>query len=101
MRREAICFAILAASFASCVAAQTVTGSGTSGTVPVFNGTSSITNSPVSISSTNVGIGTSSPGQKLEVSGNVRLSHPTYPLDLMNTTGALGIAAGGQAAQFR
>lgn len=36
--------------------AQTVTGSGTSGTVPVFNGASTVTNSPIAISGSNVGI---------------------------------------------
>lgn len=39
-------------------ATQTVTGSGPSCTVPVFNGTSSVTNSPVTISNGNVAIGT-------------------------------------------
>ena len=41
-------------------AAQTVTGSGTSGTVPVFTGASTIGDSrtPIVVSSSNVGIGT-------------------------------------------
>jgi len=44
-----------------------VTGSGTSGTVPEFTGTSTIGNSPISISGSNVGIGTASPGAKLDL----------------------------------
>lgn len=42
-------------ALAGSAAAQTVTGSGTSGTVPVFNGTSSVTNSPITVSGSNVG----------------------------------------------
>src|SRR5579884_1272134 len=54
---------------------QTVTGSGTSNTVPVFNGTSSIGNSPISVSGSNVGIGTTNPPQyTLDVNGIVRAS---------------------------
>jgi hypothetical protein len=49
--------------------AQTVTGSGTSGAVPVFNGTSSVTSSPISISGSNVGIGTTNPASTLTVNG--------------------------------
>jgi len=48
-------------------AAQTVTGSGTSGTVPQFTGSSTLGNSPISISGSNVGIGTTNPAAKLEV----------------------------------
>jgi hypothetical protein len=46
-----------------------VTGSGTSGTVPKFTGTSTIGNSPISINGSNVGIGTTSPGTALDVEG--------------------------------
>ncbi len=55
------------AVFAMSAAAQTVTGSGTSGTVPVFNGTSTVTNSPIAVSGGNVGIGTTSPSAILEI----------------------------------
>jgi hypothetical protein len=54
-------------AFAMGAAAQTVTGSGTSGTVPVFNGTSSVTNSPISVSGSNVGIGTSNPSTLVQL----------------------------------
>ena len=43
------------------LAAQTVTGSGTTNTVPVFTGSSSIGNSPIAVSGGNVGIRTTSP----------------------------------------
>lgn len=62
-------------------AAQTVTGSGTSGTVPVFTDTSTVSNSPISISGSNVGIGT---------------TEPTYPLHL-NTGETLRIEGGANA----
>jgi hypothetical protein len=69
--------------------AQTVTGSGTSGTVPVFNGTSTVTNSPISISGSNVGIGTTSPGDPLTV--NATSGSDAIMIDqngsLMNITG--------------
>lgn len=47
--------------------AQTVTGSGTSGTVPVFTGASSIGNSPIAVSGSNVGIGTTTPNSPLTI----------------------------------
>jgi hypothetical protein len=50
-------------------AAQTTvtTAGGTAGTVPVFNGNASLTNSPLTTANGNVGIGTSSPSAKLGV----------------------------------
>lgn len=56
-------------------AAQTnVTNSnnGTSGTVPVYNGAASVTNSPISVSGGNVGIGTTSPLTPLQVNGVIQ-----------------------------
>jgi hypothetical protein len=41
--------------------AQTVIGGGTMNTVPVFTGTSTVGNSPISVSGNNVGIGTPAP----------------------------------------
>jgi hypothetical protein len=52
--------------------AQTVTGSGTANTVPVFTGTTSVGNSPVTVSGGNVGIGTTAPLNSLEVAGNIK-----------------------------
>jgi hypothetical protein len=57
-------------------AAQTVTGSGTTNTVPVFTGSSTVGNSPISVSGSNVGIGTTSPQFALDVSGQARLQSP-------------------------
>jgi len=51
-------------------AAQTVTGSGTTNTVPVFTGTSTVGNSPIAVSGGKVGIGTT-PTFPLTVSGEV------------------------------
>jgi hypothetical protein len=56
--------------FANGAAAQTITGSGTSGTVPMFNGTSSVTNSVITQSNSNVGIGTTNPVAPLHVATN-------------------------------
>src|ERR1700739_3688465 len=55
---------------ASAVAQSTVTTSGTtsSGTVPVFNATSTVTNSPITVSGNNVGIGTT-PQAPLNLAG--------------------------------
>jgi hypothetical protein len=57
IKRLAICIA----AFAVSASAQTVTGSGSSGTVPVFTGTSTVGNSAISVSGGNVGIGTTAP----------------------------------------
>jgi hypothetical protein len=70
---------IALAMMAAGTAAQTVTGSGTAGTVPVFTGsgtTSTIGNSnpPITVSNSNVGIGTSSPQYTLHVNGSSYLS---------------------------
>ena len=51
--------------------AQTVTGSGATNTVPVFTGTSTVGNSPISVSNGNVGIGTTSPQTTLDVNGTL------------------------------
>lgn len=51
-------------------AAQTVAGSGTTNTVPVFTGTSTVGNSPITVSGGNVGIGTTQPIATLDVVGS-------------------------------
>lgn len=48
--------AVCIAFFTMNAVAQTVTGSGTSGTVPVFTGTSTVASSPIEVSGSNVGI---------------------------------------------
>jgi len=67
MHKQIAGLAFCIAAFAVSAAAQTVTGSGTSGTVPVFNGTSTVTNSPISVSGSNVGIGTTNPLVALDI----------------------------------
>ncbi len=64
---------ILAAAIAGAASAQTAvtTAGGSSGTVPVFNGTSSVTNSVITQSGGNVGIGTTNPATQLGISGNL------------------------------
>jgi len=62
--------AIGIAAFAMSAAAQTTVtnnNDGAAGTVPVYTGTSTEGNSPISVSGGNVGIGTSSPGAALEI----------------------------------
>ena len=80
---------------------QTVTGSGTPGTVPVFTGSSTIGNSPITISGSNVGIGTSSPATNLDVvGGNVNLyaghNTGTATIGSSNSTAPLYEFAGAQ-----
>jgi hypothetical protein len=65
IRRMALCLM----SFVLGATAQTVTGSGTSGAVPVFTGTSTVGNSTMTVSGSNVGIGTASPNAPLMVGG--------------------------------
>jgi hypothetical protein len=68
-------------------AAAQVTGSGTSGTVPQFTGTSAIGNSPISISGSNVGIGTTAPQKTLDIAGAMSGAMRVY-----SATGNLGTA---------
>jgi len=51
-----------------------VTGSGTTNYISKWTGSSSIGNSQIYDNGTNVGIGTTSPSQKLDVSGNARVT---------------------------
>jgi len=64
--------------------AQTVTGSGTSGTVPVFTGASTIGNSPITASGSNVGIGTTTPKATLDAAGTQTFQSPTSGDYLLN-----------------
>ena len=61
---------LMAACCISSGIAQTVTGSGTTGDVPVLTGTSTLGNSPITVSSGKVGIGITSPSAVLDVNGN-------------------------------
>ncbi|MFH8080605.1 MAG: hypothetical protein QXO84_01865, partial [Candidatus Aenigmatarchaeota archaeon] len=55
-----------------------VTGSGTAGYIPMWNGTQSINNSIIYQSGSNVGIGTTSPIKKLDVVGDVNATTAVY-----------------------
>lgn len=58
---------------AASLAAQTTvtTTGGTANTVPLFTGTSTIGNSAITQANSNVGIGTTTPGEKIDVLGNM------------------------------
>jgi hypothetical protein len=65
-----------------------VTGTGTTNYVPKFTGTSTIGNGQIFDNGTNVGIGTASPGQKLDVVGAIKSQQPLYPQLILTETTA-------------
>jgi len=67
-----------------------VTGTGTTNYVSKFTGTSTVGNSQIFDNGTNVGIGTTSPGAKLDVSGIARATS-------LSTVSGLGLQVGGYA----
>jgi hypothetical protein len=67
MRRTIVGLAICFTSIVISASAQTVTGSGTTGNVPAFTGSSTLGNSVITQSGTNVGFGTTTPGAPLEI----------------------------------
>lgn len=67
MRMMEVTFCI--AVFVVSAAAQTVTGSGAAGNVPLFTGTSTIGSSVITQSGGNIGIGTANPTSPLQVAG--------------------------------
>jgi hypothetical protein len=75
-------------------AAQTVTGSGTTNTVPVFTGTSTVGNSPITVSGGNVGIGTTSPGSTFQVFGSVGISSNTQTLPVLGGSSGYDVLRG-------
>lgn len=78
-----------------------VTGTGTTNYIPKFTGASAIGNSLIFDNGTNVGIGTASPAEKLDVSGNLRLSDtaPYLTLKPSGWSGSAYIQAGINLAQ--
>ncbi|MDP2947151.1 MAG: hypothetical protein Q8N88_03470, partial [Nanoarchaeota archaeon] len=55
----------------SSLGSGTITGAGSSGYIPTFNGTGSINNSVIYQNGSNIGIGTTSPGGKMEINGSL------------------------------
>jgi hypothetical protein len=64
----ALCIVTLAVG-ASAQTNVTNSNNGTSNTVPVYTGTATLGNSPISVSSSNVGIGTTNPTDALQLAG--------------------------------
>jgi len=60
---------VLLCSLAASAQTAVTTAGGTSGSIPVFSGISSVTNSVITQSGSKVGIGTNSPGYTLDVQG--------------------------------
>lgn len=89
-----------------------ISGTGTANQVAKFTGTNSIGNSAITETGGNVGIGTTAPGQKLDVSGSIRASsqlissvpNGTSPLSVTSTTLVpnlnAGMLGGNQASAF-
>lgn len=70
-----LAFSIIALAAGAAAQTTVTTSGGTTNTVPVFTGTSTVGNSPIAVSGSNVGIGTTSPGQTLTVSsGNLGIT---------------------------
>jgi hypothetical protein len=67
------------------------TSGGTTSVVPVYTGSSTLGNSPISISGNNVGIGTTNPGSLLELSNSGAV---TAGLRISNGTGHWQLGAG-------
>lgn len=80
-----------------------ITGSGTSGYLPKFTGTSIVSNSLIFDNGTNVGIGLNSPASKLDVLQEIRVSFANahqYRLRIFNSDGNGRIFADGDAASL-
>ncbi|MBX2994546.1 MAG: tail fiber domain-containing protein, partial [Bdellovibrionaceae bacterium] len=62
-------------------------GSGTANYIPQWTSSTALGNSPIAVSGSNVGVGTSSPGVKLDVSGTVRanVAEGSNALSLLNS----------------
>lgn len=71
----------------------TTTNGGTANTVPVFTTGTNVENSPISVSGGNVGIGTTSPVNKLDVEGGIiriGTGYAQYPAQAIIATGSDG-----------
>jgi hypothetical protein len=66
-----------------------ITGSGTDNYIPRFNGTTALENSIIFDNATNIGIGTASPVDKLDVNGSLRLRGNTSSFIAANNSGVI------------
>ena len=66
-----------------------ITGSGTDNYIPRFNGTTALENSIIFDNATNVGIGTASPVDKLDINGSLRLRGNTANFAAANNSGVI------------
>jgi hypothetical protein len=71
MKMKNVRFAVAVLCFASTLASAQITGSGATGYIAKFNGTTNIVDSRIFQDSTGVGINTTSPAATLDVRGNV------------------------------
>ena len=72
--------------------AGTLSGAGTVNYVPYYDTTTTLANSPVALSGTSVGIGTTTPGAKLEVAGQVKITGGAPGAGKVLTSDAAGLA---------
>jgi hypothetical protein len=76
MRNKIYCLCFCVALLGMPAVAQTVTGAGTTNTIPMFTGSSSLGNSAITQSNGFVGIGTTTPLSPLSVGGQVVIGTP-------------------------
>jgi hypothetical protein len=62
-----------------------VSGSGTTGTLPLWSGPTALSNSVITQSAGNIGVGTTTPSERLHVEGNFWLSGPGAIITVNNT----------------
>lgn len=79
MKCSLLCAVELCLCFASLGLAQTVTGSGTPGTIPIFTGSTTIGNSPIIQYNGNIGIGTTTARFPLDIFGGFGTPSPNFP----------------------
>jgi hypothetical protein len=86
MTKQASVVWMVLALTASGASGQALTGGGTSGTLPLFNGTSTVTNSVVTQSGTYVGIGLSNPANSLQIAAPDKTVASAIAIRQSNTT---------------
>jgi len=84
----------MVAAFALSAAAQ-VTGSGTTGSVPVFTSTTAVGDSPIKVSGSNIGIGTTSPSNSLQVNIGTANGGFNQGMSIVSGDGTYTTGAGG------